>query len=204
MLRMAGIVLSIVLAILVIGWFVLPTRTASREALPNESPITGDVLEIESAETVEDPTLVLHTQLATVMEPPFSRCEDPDAAGGAAIEVPPKAGKAPGAVEIPFTIKQEGMYSIWIRAYWSTDGKRACSNSVTLAIDDLPPLKIEDATYGVWHWVAYRRRKGTALSHGSHLLRFTNREDGIRLDQVFITPWNDDEMERRIPQGIEQ
>ena len=201
--KRAAIVLSIALAILAIGWLALRTRTALHEVLPRESPIPSDVPEVELAETGEDPTLVLHAQRATVMKPPFSRCEDSDAAEGVAVEVPPKAGEEPGALEIPFSIQREGVYSIWLRAYWGTDGERACSNSVRLAIDNLPPARIEDATYEVWHWVAYKRGKSISLSRGSHRLRFMNREDGIRFDQIFITPWYEDEMERRIPQGIE-
>jgi len=40
-----------------------------------------------------------------------------------------------------------------------------------------------------------------AAPHPAHLL--TNREDGIKFDQIFITPWREDEFDRRVPQGIE-
>jgi len=205
--RRIGVLSVVVLACFLLVWLAPPTRHTSGESTDETprtlSPISAQTPRVNIVETKEDPTLVIHAVEARKIVAPFVLCEDAGAAGGKAIEVPPKAGKEPGAVEIPFTIKQEGMYSIWLRAYWGTDGEGACSNSVGLTVDGLDTATIEDATYETWHWVAYRRGKGLRLSAGLHLLLFRNREDGIRFDQVFITPWYEDEMDRRTPQGVE-
>ncbi len=201
--RRIGVLLVVVLACFVVTWAALRTRNTSDETTSTRSASPEQTPRVDIVEAKEDPTLVIHAGEARKIVAPFVLCEDAAAAGGKAIEVPPKAGEEPGAVEIPFTIKQEGMYSIWLRAYWGADGEGACSNSVGLTIDRVDTATIEDATYETWHWVAYQRGEGVTLSAGEHLLLFTNREDGIRFDQVFITPWYEDEMDRRTPQGVE-
>lgn len=156
----------------------------------------------------DDGSLVLHLKAAVRVDPPFAREEDPSAAEGAAIAVPPKAGKAPGGVELRFHLPAAGVYSIWMRAFWGTDGEDACSNSLLFQLDDGRPVVVQDATYRVWHWVPVRFQGGehpgaVELAAGPHRVLLQNREDGIKLDQVFVAPWFKDEFQRRIPQGIE-
>jgi hypothetical protein len=74
---------------------------------------------------------------------------------------------------------------------------------MNVSLDGTAPRMLQDATYEVWHWVPLRAREGILLAAGEHTLLFTNREDGIKFDQVFITPWDDDEAMRYVPQGIE-
>ena len=138
---------------------------------------------------------------------PFVRVQEATAVGGTAIAVPPKAGKAPGGLDLTFRLQKAGVYTFWFRAYWGTDGEEACSNSVFVRIDDASPVIVQDATYRAWHWVVVRlpgNRQGTLeLAAGTHKIHLTNREDGILLDQILITPWHPDELRRRVPEGVE-
>jgi hypothetical protein len=138
------------------------------------------------------------------MEAPFELLRDESAAGGVAVTVPPKAGAKPGALLVPFTLPTAGAYSIWVRTFWSTDGDGACSDSINVVLDSgALTCMLQDGSYEVWHWLPLRRAQAIQLTAGEHTLLFTNREDGIKFDQIFITPWNEDESARRIPQGIE-
>jgi hypothetical protein len=187
---------AVVVAAIVIGVGVVVLRLEARNAAA-APPSTLRAVAVERAR------VVLHLKDAARIEAPFTRIEDPTAAGGVAIAVPPKAGARPGALALPFTIAARGKYSIWLRAYWGTDGEGACSDSVNVSLDGGAPRMAQDATYETWHWLPLRAREGIELDAGPHTLLFTNREDGIKLDQVFITPWDDDESARCVPQGIE-
>ena len=153
--------------------------------------------------SAEPAGIVLHARNAERIEKPFIRQEDATAAEGMAVAVPPKAGAAPGAVLLPFTLGQDGTHSIWVRVYWGTDGEGACSDSLSVSLDGKAPRTLQDATHEAWHWIPLSGDQGIELAAGDHSLLFTNREDGIKFDQVFITPWSDDESARRVPQGIE-
>lgn len=155
------------------------------------------------AVSAERARIVLHVKDATRIEPPFVRTDDPTGAAGVVVAVPPKAGARPGALLVPFTIPAKGKYSIWLRVYWATDHEGACSDSVNVSLDGASPRMVQDATYETWHWLPLRAREAIDLDVGPHTLLFTNREDGIKFDQVFITPWDDDESARYVPQGIE-
>lgn len=147
--------------------------------------------------------IVIHAAQADVIEPPFVLVEDATAADGQALAAPPKAGDAPGAAHVAFQIPRDGVYSIWVRVFWGTDGETACSNSLSVQLDGDAPVDLQDGTYESWHWLPLRRSAGIPLTAGAHALLFRNREDGIKFDQIFITPWHEDELARRVPQGIE-
>lgn len=154
-----------------------------------------------------DGSLLLHVRDAGEVQAPFALAHDEEAAEGVCLEVPPGAEDKPGLAQLSFVVEKPGVYSVFIRAYWSTDGEKACSNSVTCALDDLAPVAVEDATYESWHWVPAKfgvaREGAVELAAGTHHLRFFKREKAIRIDQVFLTPWFADEFERRVPQGNE-
>ena len=147
--------------------------------------------------------LVLHLADAKRVKPPFVHIKDPTAARGAAVAVPPKAGKWPGALALPFDLPRAGVYNLWLRAYWGTDKQDACSNSVTFQLNERFPVTAQDGTYRIWHWVQIRmpgRHQGAVkLAAGRHIFILRNREDGIKIDQVLLAPWHEDELKRYSP-----
>jgi hypothetical protein len=151
--------------------------------------------------------ILLHAVASEKLLPPFSRVNDATAAGGVAVQVAPRAGTEPGGLELPFDIEKAGPCLIWIRAFWGTDGEDACSNSVYLQVDGKVQIQVQDGTYRSWHWVVARFTGNPAgwidLGTGAHRLRLENREDGIKIDQIYIIPWEANEMDRYVPQGIE-
>ncbi len=100
-------------------------------------------------------------------------------------EEEPEAGALPGKAVFTFETALEGEYHLFARVFW-TD---CCGNSFFVRLDgeegDPTLLFGEDPVYGVYHWV--EMIKPVRLKKGQHQLTFFNREDGVRLDQVFIT-----------------
>lgn len=160
-----------------------------------------------STDAAASDSLVLQLSAAAIKSP-FVLRQDPTASQGASLEVPPKAGKAPGEVRLDFVLPQSGRYSLFLRCYWGTDLEDGCSNSVGVRLDDGPWREVEDAVYRRWHWLPCHLgpAKGAPveLAEGPHRLSLRSREDGIKIDQLFVTPWHDDEFDRRIPEGIEE
>ena len=150
-----------------------------------------------------DGVIVLNLATANRIEPPFVVVEDSSAVNGQAVSVPTGAEtNMAGSVEISFDIRETGVYSVWVRTHW----KDACSNSIRLGIDDLPPIRVIDNTFGIWHWVPVRFGRGgqgVSLEAGTHRLRLWKREDGVKIDQALFAPWHEDEFLRYIPQAIE-
>jgi hypothetical protein len=177
-------------------------RTAPAAAAVSPAP-RGDAL----AACVTSHGLRLHAAAATNMQPPFIRRTDPLAAGGVCLEVPPGAGHAEGTISLPFAVETTGPYTVWIRAFWGSDGEDACSNSLHLQIDGLPRILVQDATYRVWHWVRARfpasREGWVQIAAGAHRLQLGSREDGIKVDQIYCVPWHPNEMACYVPQDIE-
>lgn len=108
---------------------------------------------------------------------------------GTPKEIAPNKGEA----TFTFTVTSPGSYTVWSRTWW----KDGCGNSVFVQIDDQTAAKLgEDGTYKWWHWVNLKGAR-FKLSAGKHVFKFLGREDGIKLDQVFLT--QDDEY---VPEGI--
>ena len=82
---------------------------------------------------------------------------------------------------------------MWLRTWWpDSDG-----NSLLVQIDDQTGAKLgEDGTYFHWHWVSAEGAR-FKLSAGEHVFKFLGCEDGIKLDQVFLTTH-----EEYVPEGI--
>ncbi len=160
---------------------------------------TGSVPRVQA-----DGTAIFHLKDAKRIAPPFERVADSTAADGTAIVVPAHAGRTPGELECSLHLPVGGVFALWIRAWWGD----SCGNSIWLQINDEPPVIVQDATYKTWHWVLVRfpgqkPADAVELKAGRHRLVLRNREEGIKLDQVFLTPWHADAFQRRIPQGIE-
>ena len=77
------------------------------------------------------------------------------------------------------------MYTLWIRAYWDD----SCGNSLGVQVGDTKEFMVEDTTYKTWHWVkSPPRLQQLALEPGETTLTVKNREDGVRWDQILLTP----------------
>jgi len=111
------------------------------------------------------------------------------ASGNTCLEIPQGSGNPPevtkGDATWSFEVKEGGTYIVWCRVWWIDE----CGNSFGLSVDGAKAFSFgQDATYKSWHWVKSPPRLAQLkLKKGTHSLKLTNREDGIRVDQVFIT-----------------
>lgn len=101
-----------------------------------------------------------------------------------------------GEARYAFEVKSDGSHYMWCRVWWLD----SCGNSFAVSIDGARPFTFgQDGTYRRWHWMkAPPRLTQLKLSKGRHTLRISNREDGIRLDQILFT-----KDRRYVPVGIE-
>jgi hypothetical protein len=118
-----------------------------------------------------------------------------------------------GTIDIPFTVKKAGTYDLWVRAWFHC----TCANSFDLSVDAPPPVDADGdgkwdenvpdtfnhSTKQRWKWVE-RRGARFELDEGPHVIRIFNREDGIKLDQVFMQELVGGAFEPYTPQGIEK
>lgn len=110
--------------------------------------------------------------------------------GGRYLEIAQGKGYPPsvtaGVATYTFTIKQAGDYVLWLRAWWIDE----CGNSFSIHVDEAKPFIFgEDSTFKTWHWVrAPLRLKQLTLTPGTHVLTVRNREDGVALNQILLTP----------------
>ncbi len=111
------------------------------------------------------------------------------ASGDAYLEIPEGSGNPPkvnsGSAVFRFTVEKDGDFILWCRVWWNGE----CSNSFTMQIDDSAPFAFgQDGTYKAWHWVkAPPNLKCLKLTKGEHVLIVSNREDGVKLDQILLT-----------------
>ena len=125
------------------------------------------------------------------------------ASQGKYLEIPEKAGNPPklekGFARFEIELPADGAYILWARVWWEGE----CSNSFMVQIDDAAPFLLgENATYRTWNWVKYpvaRMTPPIRLKQGRHVLVFRNREDGVRLDQIVLSP-----NKRFVPVDIER
>jgi len=133
-------------------------------------------------------------------QPPFKISKDKQASGGKCLEIPEGAGDSPemksqrpkisGEAIYQFRAPVTGTYRFWARTWWNPAKEgRSCSNSFKMAVDKLPRDLIygEDGSYGRWHWPPSPPAAKFKLTQGIHILRIKNREDGIKIDQIFWT-----------------
>jgi hypothetical protein len=125
------------------------------------------------------------------------------ASGGQYLEIPENAGNPPklekGFARFEIDVPADGEYTLWARVWWEGE----CSNSFMVQIDENAPFLLgENATYHAWVWVKYpvaRMMRPITLKQGRHAVTFKNREDGVRLDQIVLSP-----DKRFVPVDIEQ
>lgn len=98
-----------------------------------------------------------------------------------------------GSALYTFEVTTTSHYYLWLRTWWM-DG---CGNSVAAQIDNYAPVTLgQDGTYEKWHWVQAKGAK-FKLTAGKHTLKLLGREDGTKIDQIFLT--DDSEY---VPEGI--
>ena len=148
---------------------------------------------------------------ASMVVEPFAPRRHPDtglqeAAGGQCVTIPKDANKAckddktgrtkpKGSVVLTFRVPKDGTYYIHPRVWW-TDG---CSNSLAMSVDALPAILLTDGIYENWHWFEFKSDDISAgelrafkLKKGEHTITFSNREDNVKLDQLYVTSDPDD------------
>jgi hypothetical protein len=118
-----------------------------------------------------------------------------------------------GTIEIPFTVKKAATYDLWVRAWFHC----GCGNSFDLSIDSPEPVDTDgdgkwdknlprifnSPTHKRWKWVESRGAK-FKLAAGPHVIRIFNREDGIKVDQIFMGELVGGAIEPYTPSGIEK
>lgn len=110
------------------------------------------------------------------------------ASGGAYLEIPEGRGNPPkvnaGSATFRFKLAEDADLVLWCRVWWNGE----CSNSFAMQVDDSVPFTFgQDGTYHAWHWVkAPPNIKCLKLARGEHTLTVSNREDGVRLDQILL------------------
>jgi hypothetical protein len=90
----------------------------------------------------------------------------------------------PGTVTYEVNVPSAGSYTFWARTWWGPE--TSCSNTFWVQIGNQPEQLLgEDATYLVWEW--RKLKQPVTLPAGKVTLTFKNHEDGIRIDQIFLT-----------------
>lgn len=168
-----------------------------RNLLPPEDTGVRIVLEAEAGQV--EPNMVIE-EFQPVRHPDLGLQE---ASGGKCVLVPKDANKEcklnktepKGKVVLEFSVPKEGEYYIYPRVFWLGE----CWDSMEMSVDGGKGLLVTDTRYNHWHWVKFSSPDETStaprsfrLAAGRHTLMFKNREDGTRLDQVYITDDPDD------------
>ncbi len=148
--------------------------------------------------------MVLNAARATQVSVPMTKEKDDEVPEGVILEIKdgtgvPPEGKNPdleyGGAVFEFETAEDFNAEIWLNVVW--DG--SCGNTIDIKLDDEKRSVTvgNDGTYNVWHWM--KSPKSYRLRAGKHKLYVLNREDGIKLSQVFIT--ND---KNTVPSGFEE
>ena len=142
-------------------------------------------------------TLVFEAEHYTWIKPCMEKVTDTGAAGGHCVQIPLRRPHGveemdpsdDGNVTFKIYVPQAGRYRLFARVHWYD----SCGNSFFVFVDDLNTqnaLYLTDSSYQKWHWVGMRDALGDrqyTLTKGYHLIRFQNREDGAKLDQLLLT-----------------
>lgn len=184
-----------------------PEETTKAEGAGKLRPpkeVVEIILEAEDGEVTPD---MVVREFDSFVHPDAGRQE---ASGGKCVVIPrhankackdknqarKKAGKPPlpfkGKLVLTFKVPEDGAYYVWPRVMWGDGG--GCENSVGFRVDDGKPLVLTSGTYTKWLWFKIRPLdpkselpRAFKLDAGEHTLTFTNTEDNIKIDQVYIT-----------------
>jgi len=107
-----------------------------------------------------------------------------DAGGNKALRVPLGVGKRVGKASYQLVSPAAGHWKLWLRVRWSG----GCANSILASVDGSPPVSVEDAIFGRWHWVDVHPKHTFALPEGEFELVLGNSEDDVAVDQIAFLP----------------
>lgn len=160
--------------------------------------------------------LVFEAEHYTWIKPCMEKVADNKAAGGHCVQIPLRrphgveemAPSDDGNVTFKINVPQAGKYRLFARVHWYD----SCGNSFFVFVDNMDapaPPAITDPSHQKWHWVGMRAASGDrwyTLTKGYHLIRFQNREDGAKLDQLLLTTaperWKPTRIYRETPQYL--
>lgn len=148
--------------------------------------------EAESAQEIQSPI--------TNTENDETKTGDEKVSGHRYLEIKQGVGDPPrvkGTAKITFKVNHNKRYYLWCRVWWLD----ACGNSLGLTVDDAKEFTFgEDRTFKSWHWrQAPKRLAQLNLDSSEHRLTLTQREDGVRVDQILLTT-----NKRYVPVGVEK
>jgi beta-lactamase regulating signal transducer with metallopeptidase domain len=127
---------------------------------------------------------------------PMKVREDDRASGGGYVEVPDQKGHdppegGPGRVSFQIDARASGARAVWARAIGEYDNDNSFFVSVDggeeLRWDIVDPRGRDEVKRWTWLLVTDRAGDPLRLEPGVRTLTFRNREDGSRLDAVFVT-----------------
>jgi len=107
-----------------------------------------------------------------------------DAGGNAVLCVPLGVGKRVGKASYQLVSPAAGHWKLWLRVRWSG----GCANSILASVDGSPPVSVEDAIFGRWHWVDVHPKHTFVLPEGEFELVLSNSEDDVAVDQIAFLP----------------
>jgi hypothetical protein len=154
-------------------------------ALPRADSAKPDAPEIRIIErgTAESADFVVLEAEMPLLPPTGVMAISPanDASGNRALAVAAGKGKGTGIASYRFEGLKAVEYTVWIRALWE-DG---CGNSIGIVAGDRRMI-VTDERFGRWHWLSASRR--LTPQNGKLEFALHNLEDGIKIDQIVVTP----------------
>lgn len=135
-----------------------------------------------------------------VVRPQMRLDEDPDASGGRFVWMPGEVGgqaSGEGSVTWQVEIREAGAYYLWARVLTPTQSDDSFFvRAYTEAAEPVGRADWHTGTHAQWEWapVKFGRDDQPALLRlpaGTVSLEFSVREDGAKLDRVFLTPFPD-------------
>jgi hypothetical protein len=136
---------------------------------------------------------------------PMERQYDEKASGGKYVWMPgkpgEKGGSTLGSVTWHLKLTQEGEYALWGRVLApTTQDDSFYVRAFTDTRELIPPTAWQTGVHTEWQWVRVRLGEARApiplrLSGGEVNLQLRVREDGTRIDRLFITPREDEKPE---------
>jgi len=167
----------------------------------------GVSLVADRAQSASSDKVCFEAENAKTITPHFKKRTSPlkdkknQVSSGGGVEIFPekvngdeKKDIFPGVVTYEVNLPSAGDYQFWARVYWGPE--QGCSNSFWVIFNGGSPICFgEDGTYEKWHWLVLKnparpRDNRYTLPQGKLQLALKNREDGIIIDQIFLTKGN--------------
>jgi hypothetical protein len=123
-------------------------------------------------------------EAAKTISPRWRIDPEADAGGNEVLRVPLDVGKRVGSASYQLVSPAAGRWKLWLRVRWSG----GCANSILASVDGSPPVSVEDAIFGRWHWVDVHPKHTFVLPEGEFELALSNSEDDVAVDQIVFLP----------------